>query len=110
MKVSEVSLGQTVYVEFDKGSMHTGVVIKIKDSRIFCGTPTIKYYDDVMDTIYETPLDCVYPSEIELYRGKLQKLQEEKNKYIEDYADKTREIQKKIDKLLEKENGKVQKS
>lgn len=103
MKVSEVSLGQTVYVEFDKGSNHIGVVVKIKDSRIFCGTPTIRYYDIDMDDIHETSLDCVYPSEIELYRGKLNRLQEEKNKYIEDYANRAREIQKKIDSLLQKQ-------
>ena len=103
MKVNEVSLGQTVYIEFDKGSTHIGVVVKIKDSRIFCGTPTIKYYDIDMDAIHEISLENVYPSEIELYRGKLNRLQEEKNKYIEDYANKAREIQKKIDSLLQKQ-------
>ena len=110
MKVSEVSLGQTVYVEFDKGSTHIGVVVRIKNSRIFCGTPTIKYYDIDMDAIHETSLENVYPSLISLFEGKLKRMEEEKNKYIEDYVDRVREIQKTIERLQEKENGKVQKS
>lgn len=77
MKASEVSLGQTVYVEFDKGSTHIGIVVKIKNSRIFCGTPTIKYYDIDMDAIHETSLENVYPSLISLFEVKLKKMEEE---------------------------------
>ena len=110
MKVSEVSLGQTVYVEFDKGSTHIGIVVKIKDSRIFCGTPTITYYDTDIDAIHETSLENVHPSLISLFEVKLKRMEEEKNRYIEDYADKVIKIQKIIERLQEKENGKVQKS
>jgi hypothetical protein len=103
MKARELSLGQTIYVEFDKGSIHKGIVVKINDFRLFCGTPTIKYYDDTMDGIYETSLENVYLSKIALYEDKLKKMEEEKNKYIEDYATKTIEIRNKIKKLQENE-------
>ena len=105
MKASELSIGQTIYVEFDKRSIHKGIVVKINDFRLFCGTPTIKYYDDTRGVVYETSLDNVYLSEIAVYEDKLKKMEEEKNKYIEDYATKTVEIRNKIKKLQEKENG-----
>lgn len=99
MKVSEVDLGQTVYI--DNGTESEGIVVKIKNSRLFCGSPSIVYYNVKVDDTFEVSLDCVYPTKRALYEGKLKRLEEEKNKYIEEYVDKTREIRKKLDKLID---------
>ena len=108
MKVSEVSLGQTVYVDCEEPCK--GIVVKIKEPRLFCGETCIYYFDIDTEKSFKADIEDVYPSLIAFYEGKLKKMEKEKNKYIEDYVDKVREIQKTIERLQEKENGKVQKS
>lgn len=90
MKVSEVSLGQIVYVDCNEPSK--GIVVKIKEPRLFCGKTCIYYFDIDAEKSFKADIEDVYPSLVDFYEEKLKKMEEEKNRYILDYVDKAREI------------------